>query len=166
MKLSYLFALTVILSAITTNFASAEPMLTVTCDSPKGKRYDYGKGLLGHEKTKFQESADSFTDSNPIFVLDNNTPTELSVIWGDTKSIPKAMQRPTIAAQHPIVPFSKGQITAVNDYDNGVWVYSLFPKLGYAVFTRQSNWAEGQHATGSVLYAKCEFAFRNDGKSR
>ena len=157
--MSRLFRAITLTSILASQTAWAEPRLTVTCEAPKGRRIDFGQGYLGTEKTKLEENADSFTDANPVFIIDDRTSDQLTVVWGDSKGIPQGLQRPTKAEQHPIVHFSAGQITAVNNYGNGVWVYCLFPKLDFGVFTRQSNWAEGHHATGAFVYAKCQFAY-------
>jgi hypothetical protein len=121
---------------------------------------DFGQGFLGTERKELEESQDSFTGVNLVFILDSGAPNRLTVVWGDSKGIPKGMQLPAKATQHPIVHFSAGRITAMNNDENGVWVYSLFPALGFGVFTRQSHWgSQRYHATGSVLYAMCQFAY-------
>ncbi len=167
MKLLFLFEAIILSSLLAAQLAWSEPLLTVTCEQPRGRRVDYGQGIFGTEKTKLEERTDSFTGVNPVFIIDGGTPDQLTVIWGDTKGIPKAMQHPTKAEQHPIVHFSAGQITAVHNFGTGVWVYSLFPKLAFGVFTRQSHWGpEGHHALGSVMHAKCQFAYSKDGKKQ
>lgn len=167
MRLLFLFEATILSSLLAAQLAWSEPLLTVTCEPPRGRRVDYGQGAFGTEKTKLEEGTDSFTGVNPVFIIDGGTPDQVTVIWGDSKGIPKAMQLPTKAQQPPIVHFSAGQITAVYNYGNGVWVYSLFPKLAFGVFTRQSHLGpEGHHATGSMLYAKCQFAYSKDRKKQ
>ena len=137
----------------------AGSVLTATCESPKGLRIDYGMDIQTLDPNKLEFSQDSFTGVKPVFIVDGDKKTML-VIWGNTEppGIPEALVRPPGAKEYAIVHWSLDQITAVESNSNGVWVYSLYPKLRYGIFTRQTHWTGGGHLIGVVYHSKCRFA--------
>ena len=135
------FVLTIFLTF--TAVAQAQSILTVTCQPPKGSRVDYkisredwlAQRDASQSRLELETGEDSFTGVNPIFLVDRRKPERMTVIWGDTKveGIPEELTRPPEAKEFPVVHSSEDQITAVEAYGNGVWVYSLYPKLGFGV---------------------------------
>jgi hypothetical protein len=133
----------------------AESLVTVICDEPRGPRIDY----FGNPKTDLQEERDGFTGVNPVFILDPAPPQTLTVLWGDvdlSHILPKELLRSPKAERHPIIHRTREQITAVDSYDKGVWLYSLFPDLGFGVFARHSH--PGGQALGAMYYARCRWS--------
>ncbi len=159
------FVLTIFLTL--TGIAQAQSIVTVTCQPPKGSRISYGippeDWLVQRDDSQsrfeLETGETSFTGVNPIFLLDGENPQEMIVIWGDTKveGVPEELIR-SDAKKLPIVHLSENQITAVESYSNGVWVHSLYPKLGFGVFTRQTHYTGVEHAIGAVFYSKCRFS--------
>ena len=160
------FVLTIFLTF--TAVAQAQSILTVTCQPPKGSRVNYGippedwlaQRDARQSRFELETSEDSFTGVNPTFLVNRQKPERMTVIWGDTKveGLPEELMRTPEAKEFPIVHSSEDQITAVEAYSNGVWVYSLYPKLGFGVFTRQTHYTGVEHAIGAVFYSKCRFS--------
>jgi hypothetical protein len=83
----------------------------------------------------------------------------LTVLWGDTHfNIPEDLTRPPKAKQYPIVHLSLDQISAIASNSNEVWVYSLYPKLGYGIFSRHMHYNGLEHLVVNTFYSKCRFA--------
>jgi len=80
MRLGIFFVMTLLVAGL----AESKPILTVSCAEPKGTRFDYGKGLM-ETGMKLKTSKDGFKGVNPIFVIDDEKPKRMLVIWGDTK---------------------------------------------------------------------------------
>lgn len=155
--------LTVAISLATLTTSRAE-LVTVICETPRGMRIDYGgEGFNGDKgDPKLEVGEDAFQGVTPIFIWDSSEFKSMTVIFGST--VPSGMSReqveklsPTEAEKAEIVHVSENQITAIYSYSNGAWVYSLYPGLGIGIYTRQTHWTGGNHATGSVMQSKCKF---------
>ncbi len=151
----------IILMAVLLDCVALGKTLTVVCEEPRGPRVDYGAldPLTPFTKEYTLElGEDRATGVNPVFVIDLTDRKSMTVIWGDTKTLPEAIARPPQAKVFPIVHYSDDQISAINSYSGGVWVFSLFHKLGFGIFTRQSHYTFDGNAHGEVFYSKCQFS--------
>ncbi|MCZ6624410.1 MAG: hypothetical protein O7B35_09325 [Deltaproteobacteria bacterium] len=71
--------------------AEAKPVLTVTCNSPKGTRFDYGTGQFG-TGMKVETNKDGYRGVTPVFVIDDAKPNKMLVIWGESKTLGPAAE--------------------------------------------------------------------------
>jgi len=131
----------------------AKPILTVVCEPPKGPRIDYGSEAFTESPFKLEKTEDSFTGVNPTFIFDDQDSSNAIMLWGTTRGLEE-----TKAQQVPIIMRTKDQISLIEVDGNGVWVHSLYPQLGFGIFTRQGHWTGTNHAKGMIFYAKCNFA--------
>ncbi len=147
----------VLLIGILVGESKAKPSLTVTCEAPKGPRIDFGTDhLAGVLRPELQTSEDSFTGVSPTFILDDKNPGMMIVLWGNTK-LPGIPEEPVRAQEFPIVHHSTSQIVVLESYANGAWVHSLYPRLGFGLFTRHSHWSTEDHAVGTLIFSRCKF---------
>jgi len=146
------YIITMLISALWITPIEAKPVLTVTCSEPKGTRYDYGK-RPGETNVKLRKRKDSFTEVKPVFVMDDTKPKTMLVIWSSTRSLTKPK-----AKEAMIVHQTVNQISAVEPYENGVWLHSLYPKLGIGYFTRHTTQWFGESSAGNIFHSSCEFA--------
>jgi len=130
---------------------TAQQRLTVSCDEPKGNRFDFSNGT-------FKESEDGFKGVTPVFVYDDAAPTRLMFIWGATRTIPKELS-PDEAEDATIVSFSENKITAMYaDPLGAVFLFSLFPKEGVVYFT-QHRYLFMSTPNTSSYYCNCTFKY-------
>ena len=135
--------------------AEAEPVLTVTCNPPQGTRFDYGTGLFG-TGMKVETNKDGYRGVTPVFVIDDAKPNKMLVIWGETKTLGPAAE--TRAAEAIIIYQTVDQIIAVESYEVGAWLYSLYPQLGIGYFSRHSHQYKGTVSVGVIFYSLCKFS--------
>lgn len=139
-----------IFSAVSQVVAASE-RTTVDCDDPQGATF-YG--------SKF-ETAERF-GSKPQFVLDRGDPIHLIVLWGsyiDPRLPEHAVDKLALRAKAmkaSIVYRSEDQITATRSDEQGVYVYTLYPKLGVGVFSAHRHWTTGETAA-HMYYGHCKF---------
>lgn len=138
--------------------------LTVTCDEPTGPRLEIGT-QPNESAPKVKTSTDSFTGVRPTFVFNSENSTELTVIFGSTtpKGLPSGIAVAPSGVQSKVVFMSDSQISALEEEPYGIWIYSLFPKIGYGIFTRLANRPPGtfgpsSFALASMMQATCCFA--------
>ncbi len=154
--------LTLVVGLLFATAVEAKPILTVTCEEPRGTRFDYDAGLYGLE-TKVEEHKTTFSGVNPVFVVDDQKPTILLVIWGPAKKavqileplLGKGRYQETKAKEATIIWRTANQITAVEGSGSSIWFHSLYPKLGIGYFSRHSYL---MGANSSSYYAMCKFA--------
>ncbi len=165
-----LCAMSIMLLATTSH---AKPFLTATCEEPRGPRIDYGAPLLGDQSIRnLEESEDGFSDINPVFIIDDQDTQSLTVLWGNIKPFEDARKAappelkniipPLEAKQYPIVFFSADQISAVDVTSNGIWAFSLFPKLKYGIYSRVTHRVIGAHILGALYHSRCDFAISRE----
>jgi hypothetical protein len=129
----------------------AQQRLTVSCDEPKGSRFDFSSG-------EFRQSEDGFKGVNPVFIYDDATPNKLMFIWGATRTVPKELF-PDEAEDATIVSFSENKITAIYaDPLGAVLLFSLFPKEGVVYFT-QHRYLFFSMPNTSSYYCNCIFKY-------
>lgn len=143
----------------------AKPLLTATCEAPQGPRVDYGQELLPDPGTFTSDSPrqlklgnDSFSGVRPIFIVNDDR--SMTVLWGDHKPIglPDGIIRENRAEHALIVSESEEQITAIQIGNSSIWLYSLYPRLGYGLYTRNSHHVIGHHLVGSMMHSTCKFS--------
>ena len=126
MKVVPLIILVSFLSSI-----QAQSILTVRCEPPVGMRIDYGVLDISNPKEyELQTGEDSYTGVGPVFLVDEQNPEQMTVIWGASHLVADE-SRTGETKKVPIVSRSPDQITGVESDENSVWVFSLFPKLKF-----------------------------------
>ncbi len=161
--------------------ALTEPILTITCHEPKGKRMEYGVFPNEHidamvkkkapPKPRFRTVDDGYTGLTATFIVDSAAPDKMTYIWGDTAEFEpyKDTARqvgievpPTPTRQAAIILFTEDQISTVEKGPQYARLQSFFPKLGTAYFAHHSyvhfgidDWNEQLS-----LFARCEFAWK------
>ena len=146
--------------------AWAKPLFTATCEEPHGPRIDYGEELFTNAgtaasslKRELKHGDDSFSGVRPVFIVNDDK--SMTVLWGDTQApgLPEDLRRPQRAEVAIIIHQSEEQITAVVQLGkSSVWLYSLYPQLGYGLYTRNAHHVIGHHLVGSMMYSKCQFS--------
>jgi hypothetical protein len=134
--------------------AEAKSIVTVSCGEPTGSNFSYGSGPFG-TGMKLKSQKDGFKGVNPVFIIEEAKPDTMLVIWGDTKALGSAAE--TKAKEAVIILQTAEQISAVERYDQGVWLYSLYPKLGIGYFSVQKHWLGGLSISSSY-YSFCKFS--------
>jgi len=138
----------------------ADPLVTVTCDPPKGVSQHYGVTDEDRMKTAHGVPAPHLLPSEPdgyghkpIFIIDSDKK-KLTTLWAD---LPDEKAR-----EVPIIRYSPLQITAIDAHPgpNGtIIVYTLYPKLGILLWTMQYTPPLTDGASQSIFFSKCEFAW-------
>jgi hypothetical protein len=161
--------------------ALTEPILTITCHEPKGKRMEYGVFLYEYFDAKIKKKAppkprlrtgdDGYTGVTPTFMIDSATPDKMTYVWGDTAEFEPykqaarqfGLQVPAPAAQQAVIMVLNEDL--ISTFEKGpryVWVNSFFPKLGVAYFV-QHEYRELESVAWNTqisLFARCEFAWK------
>ncbi len=142
------------LFALATSAASAKPVMTVTCGEPTGIRFDRTHGAVNTNE-------DGFTGVNPLFILDDENPARLTVVWGPAMGAKELLGAETKATEAVIVAKTVNQITAVAADPSGdaVLLYSLYPNDRIVYFT-QHRYILHSVPNSSSYHAACEFAFK------
>ena len=132
----------------------AQPTWTATCEVPVGNRYDQVNG-------KIKESHDDFTDVHPLFVLDDEKPGKLLLIWGATKRA-RELGRQTKAEEATVVSRSSEKITAILIDSSApalVEMFSLYPSKGLVFYTKHGNPSiAGVGPFTATFHAQCKFS--------
>jgi hypothetical protein len=139
----------------------AAESLTAVCEALTGPRIDYERsGTQAVPHSTLAEESISGVASTFFVDLTKKTVTAVigsTVYPGMTREQVEKIA-PTKAKRLPIVHVSERQITALDSSDGGVWVYSLFPSLGYGLITRQTHSVlMGENAVGSLMPMVCKF---------
>ncbi len=143
--------------------SAAAELITIHCSDPQGINLYHGPGDLTE---KFEKNVTSHADrfgSKPTFVLDSKKPGELLVLWGTF--IPPGVSEELIqkldlrakAEQASIVFRNRRQISAIQPYEGGVNLYTLYPELGYGVFTTHLHWQTSGKVQAYLYYGECRF---------
>ncbi len=160
------------------NMVLAEPMMTCTCDQPKGVRTEYGVSLNEYfdahmekrpeAKPSFKEPKPDAFINKPTFIVDSGK-TKMTVVWSesdeDIKSRKESRKQglPTVAPSQAaiemnIVGYDENVITAIEERAFGATTYSLFPKLGMVFITSQGLGPNMNNAVQMSTFAFCEFS--------
>lgn len=130
----------------------AKPILTATCDVPVGNRYDQISGTI-------KERHDDFTDVHPVFVLDDQKPDKLLLIFGPTKPA-QDFGFPTKAEEAQIVSASKDKVSAILLGDTPaapVEMFTIYPTRGVMFYTKHGGGSAVDPFT-ATFQAKCKFS--------
>src|SRR5262245_30294983 len=112
--------------------ALTEPILTITCHEPKGKRMEYGVFLHEYLDAKLKKKAppkprlhtvdDGYTGVTVPFMIDSATPDKMTYVWGDTAEFEPLKQAarqfgtpvpPPTAKQADIIVFNEDLISTI-----------------------------------------------------
>jgi len=134
---------------------AAPPLLTMTCEDPQGTETSYGPGLL--------EIRDLTVDTRPTvspgthltFVIEADQPQRMHVTWDPLPAAPAAEREPARTFDATVIATTDNQITAVQQRAEGVWMYSVFPKLGIGYFSAHNHVPFGSTSRSLALYARC-----------
>lgn len=133
---------------------------TVRCDDPRGFQIAHGKDYRDKPNYHSEDVAEQF-GSRPLFVIDSTDRNFITVIWDGAETFGKELAEkysPANAVKAQIVYRNRDQISAVEPYPGGVYVHSLYPRLGYGVFTKQGHWTSGETASAWIYFAPCTFS--------
>ena len=145
--------------------ASAEStFVTINCDDPEGFLIDHGENPLRGPGIYHEAKTTERFGSKPTFILDSKRPNKLIVLWGSyippgvSQDLVRRLDLETKAGEAEIVFRNDRQITGIESYEQGVYTYSLYPKLNYGIFTTSAHWVIDEHATASINYGRCSFS--------
>lgn len=140
-------------------------LMTIRCEDPLGSFLFHGPDIYDGQFKSRVTPTERF-GSSPTFLLDSRSPTRLTVLWGSAtppgmpaelkKALESDPKHAGKASDATIVFQSDDQFTAVERYDQGVYLYSLFPKLGYGVFSDHGHALNGQVKV-NTFYGTCQF---------
>ena len=140
---------------------SAEPLVTITCDPPKGVSQRYGVTDEDRMKTAHGVPAPHLIppepdgyNSKPIFLVDSSR-TKLTMLWSNLKEGEKA-------TDVPIIHYSLDIITAIQAHpgpNGAVFLYTFYPKLGILAWAMQYTPILADGASQSIFFAKCEYSW-------
>ena len=177
MRLSLSVTAILALTYIVVPSASAEPLVTISCDKPNGVSIAYGASLQerleAREKNQpepppaLKEPTKNGHTALPTFFIDSNRK-KLTVIWtkppedAEARKVDKERDLLTIppppATEATVVD---DQISAIETDLWSIMTYSFFPKIGTAFIGQQAM----QPGTKSVMqiatFAHCQFSWTN-----
>ena len=137
-------------------------LVTVICDDPKGFELRHGPSYPELPDSDNEATMVDKFGSKPTFILDLSDPQYLTILWGSMihPKLPEdfidLLDLRAKAEKARIVYHNEHQITALNEYEGGVNLYTLYPKLGYGVFTSHRNNTRGG-ASPYMYYGPCTF---------
>lgn len=175
-SLAVFFAL---LPRLTLGAANAEPLVTISCDMPKGFNIKYGASSSEHNEARLKNlpqplpklsgpNEDGYL-SKPIFVIDANKK-DVTVVWAELPrdiALRKQIKKlnlpplpPPPVSSATVVSFMPDQISAIDAGPSSITTYSFFPRLGTVFIGDQSMNFESD-ATELATFAHCEFSWTN-----
>jgi hypothetical protein len=160
--------------------AEAEPLVTISCDKPKGFNIAYGTTLVeradAREKKqpepppKLRGPTEDGYVGTPTFVIDSNKE-KMTVIWAEPPEDVELRKRakelnlpqlpPPPAAEATVVLFFSEQISAVEVEPWSITTYSFFPTLRTAFIGQQAMQPGSKSTTQLATFAHCEFSWTN-----
>ena len=144
-------------------------MVTITCEDPAGINLYHGPDPITGKAVESEATSSSRFGDRPRFILDTEHPEYLLVLWrGYIPEDLEPLLDPKVLAEKAtkatIVARDADQITAIEVHSQGVYAYSLFPKLSYGVFSNHARYTNGQIASWfgriSVVGASLANCFR------
>jgi hypothetical protein len=171
---------TLALISIVVPKAEAEPLVTISCEQPKGFDISYGTTLKerfeAEEKNRSEPpptlrgpTEDGYLGT-PTFVIDSNR-RKMTVVWAnlpkdeDRKKFEKKWNIPPLppppATDATVVLFFKEQISAIEVQAWSIMTYSFFPTLGTAFFGQQAFQPGSKETSQLAAFAHCEFSWTN-----
>ena len=170
------------------SIATAHPLLTISCDIPKGSSLEYGVSIPELAQIEGTSApapkphlkgpkANGYT-SRPTFVVDSNKKL-LTITWSMSDTDVERMKYskehgmdfccgPPPAGDASILLFNSNQISAIQVESltggNRVTLYSFFPKLESAFITWQGIdvWGidpNNQNSDQSALFSTCKYSW-------
>jgi hypothetical protein len=136
---------------------AAKPLLTVTCEDPKGSEVSYGRGLLGLWELTINTATAEYPGAHPSFLLEEDQPQKLQVSWGSPPTTQETGHTQARTFDASILSATEDRITAVYQSGEAVWMYSLFPKLGIGYFSTHNPIPFGYTSRSVSTYALCHF---------
>lgn len=165
---------------VVTPQANADPLLTISCDQPKGVSIAYGVSLtelVEADQKKQPEppptlkapTKDGFV-AKPTFVIDANK-RRVTVIWAESpedaelrkqaEKLKLPISPPSPAREATVVQFLDDQISAIEPGPWSITTYSFFPKMGTAFIAQQAMSLGLKKATEIATFAYCQFSWSN-----
>jgi hypothetical protein len=131
---------------------AAPRLLTMTCVAPQGTELSYGRGLLGIEDLIVDTRPTASPGTQLTFVIEAEQPQWMRVTWAP----PPAEERgPATTFDATVIATTDDQITAVQPHGEGVWMYSIFPRLGMSYVSAHNHIPFGTTSRSLALYALC-----------
>jgi hypothetical protein len=182
--LAVLFPLLVTHLTLTLGTANAEPLVTVSCDVPKGFNIAYGTTLLERAEAREKKqptpppalsgpNKDGYS-YKPTFVIDANRK-DITVVWAETAEdikIRTFLKEQNITHYPPppatvaaVALFMPDQISAIESEPWSIMTYSFFPKLGTVFIGQQTMSPGSKDITELATFAHCEFSWTNPNDS-
>lgn len=138
-------------------------LVTITCDDPEGFLIFHGENILRGPGIHHEAVTAERFGSKPTFILDSKRPDKMIVLWGSyiaeglAEELIEALDLEAEANEALVVFRDEDQITAIEPYEQGVYTYSLYPKLNYGIYTKSGHWATEEHAVAWIYYGTCSF---------
>jgi hypothetical protein len=140
-----------VLCAVGPKASAASRLITVECEDPQGITFNGSK----------HDVAERF-GSAPKFILDASDPEQMIVLWGSyvdsrlpEQFVDELRLRPS-AVKGTIMFRNEDQITATRTDQQGLYVYTLYPKLEIGVFSAHRHWTTGETAA-NMYHGRCKF---------
>ena len=139
-------------------------MSTISCDDPQGFDLHHGPSFIGDDYATNDISHSERYGSEPTFVLRSDAPEELLILWGSAmpEEIPdeeaEQLGMNPKAERAVVVYRSEEQVTAVRPYAGGAELVSLYPKLGYGVYTTHTHWQTSGRVNANFYFGECRFS--------
>ena len=160
--------------------AKAEPLVTISCDKPKGFNIAYGTTLSeraqAREKNqpepppRLRGPTEDGHAGTPTFVIDSNKQ-KMTVIWAELPEDVELRKRakelnlppipPPPATDATVVLFFTEQISAIEVEPWSIMTYSFFPTLGKAFIGQQVMQPGSKEITQFATFTHCEFSWSN-----
>jgi hypothetical protein len=124
------------------------------CHDPQGTEMSFGPGLL--------ELRDRTVDTRPMaapgtqltMVIEADQPQVMRVTW-DPPPTPGMERESATTYDATVIAMTDHQITAVQLRAQGVWMYSVFPKLGIGYVSSHNHIPFGATSRSLALAALC-----------
>jgi hypothetical protein len=175
-RIGHTAAATLLLAPFLVASSFAQPLVTFSCDQPKGYSMRYGVSLSDRTaakidkkpepKPKFTGPTDDGYDERPTFIL-NVAQRKLAVTWSYTDAVLEIERKvdggTPLKSSAPrtydleIVTFGPVFISALEVGPLGTTTYSFFPKLGKAFIADQVLDLGGESASQMTTITSCVF---------
>lgn len=171
-----------LLACIFPLLSSADPVVTISCDIPKGTSMEYGESSSARVQSAMDKKpvpkpslivakGDGY-EERPTFTV-NSTKKRLFVTWAESEDELKQRQQakkvgiPHCCSPNPksaaeIVMFTPDNISAIEiTPPYVVTVYSFFPKLGTMFVSDQGTDVFGKNSSQHAFFATCTYSWGN-----
>ena len=130
--------------------------MIVICSPPKGF-------AIHNELGKEVEVVEGgFPGVTPTFVLSDDKSEMAIVVFGSVPGVPPGRDDESVT-KAKIVIWNEVQISMVNTIGDQVWIYSLYSKHGYGLFSYHGRGLpvlQNHVANGAMYQSKCQFAWK------